>query len=128
MLSLINRGRLPKPVQDELEHLVAQLRGFLSQSFDDDGSLIVADPNLAVVPVGGVTSFAGTTPPSGWLLCDGRQVSRATYRSLFLAIGTTYGAGDGSTTFNIPDLRGRFPLTKAATGTGSSLGSTGGSL
>lgn len=50
--------------------------------------------------------------PSGWLLCDGRAASRATYLNLFNVIGTIYGIGDGSTTFNLPDLRGKFPLGK----------------
>jgi microcystin-dependent protein len=58
-------------------------------------------------PTGSVTDFAGSTAPSGWLLCDGSAVSRATYSALFSTIGTTYGSGDGSTTFNVPDLRGR---------------------
>lgn len=125
---MINRGRLPLAVQQEFENLITRLSGFLSQTFDVDGNLIVANPNLAVVPVGGLVPFAGATAPSGYLLCDGSQVSRATYQSLFLAIGTAYGAGDGSTTFNVPDMRQRFPLGKAATGTGATLGSTGGSI
>ena len=49
-----------------------------------------------------------TTPPSGWLECNGAAVSRATYSTLFVAIGTTFGSGDGTTTFNLPDLRGYF--------------------
>ena len=52
--------------------------------------------------------FAANTPPTGWLKANGAAVSRATYASLFAAIGTTFGAGDGSTTFNLPDLRGEF--------------------
>ena len=59
------------------------------------------------VPTGVVQPFAGSTAPSGWLLCAGQAVSRSTYADLFSAIGTTYGAGDGSTTFGLPDLRGR---------------------
>ena len=58
--------------------------------------------------VGSVQAFAMTTPPSGFLKCNGQLVSRVTYSALFAAIGTTYGAGDGSTTFNLPDLRGEF--------------------
>ena len=52
--------------------------------------------------------FAGAAAPSGWLECDGSAVARADYADLFSAIGTVYGAGDGSTTFNLPDLRGEF--------------------
>lgn len=52
---------------------------------------------------------AVNTVPAGWLACDGSAVSRAAYPALFAAIGTTYGAGDGATTFNVPDMRGEFP-------------------
>lgn len=58
-------------------------------------------------PAGVLLPFAGATTPDGWLLCSGQAVSRTTYAALFAAIGETYGAGDGSTTFNVPDLRGR---------------------
>lgn len=58
--------------------------------------------------VGEVAFFARTTPPSGWLKANGAAVSRTTYAALFAAIGTTFGAGDGRTTFNLPDLRGEF--------------------
>jgi microcystin-dependent protein len=61
----------------------------------------------AAIPAGFIMDFAGPTPPTGWLLCDGAAVSRTTFAALFAAIGTTWGAGDGSTTFNVPDLRGR---------------------
>lgn len=59
-------------------------------------------------PSGVVSPFAGTSAPSGWLLCDGSAVSRTTYSALFTAISTAYGIGDGSTTFNLPDMRGAF--------------------
>lgn len=62
----------------------------------------------AAVPTGAVAHFAMSTAPSGWLKANGALVSRTTYAALFAAIGTTYGAGDGSTTFNLPDLRGEF--------------------
>lgn len=72
-------------------------------------------------------SFAGTTAPSGWLLCYGQAVSRTTYANLFAVIGTTYGAGDGSTTFNLPDLRGRVTAGKDDMGgTAASRLTTGG--
>ena len=64
--------------------------------------------NTSVVAPGFVMPFAGITPPSGWLKANGVAVSRTTYSALFGAIGTTYGAGNGSTTFNVPDLRGEF--------------------
>lgn len=80
------------------------------------------------VPSGFFGPFAGTAAPTGWLMCDGSAVSRTTYAALFAAIGTTYGAGDGSTTFNLPDMRQRFPLGKASSGTGNTLGASGGSI
>jgi microcystin-dependent protein len=61
------------------------------------------------LPSGMISPFAGSTAPTGWLLSDGSAVSRTTYADLFTAIGTTYGVGDNSTTFNLPDLRGRVP-------------------
>jgi microcystin-dependent protein len=57
--------------------------------------------------VGLVQSYAGRTPPLGWLLCDGAAISRVTYAELFAVIGSDWGAGDGATTFNVPDLRSR---------------------
>lgn len=61
-------------------------------------------------PIGTIHSYAGSTEPKHWLFCDGRELSRLEYKRLFDVIGTTYGAGNGSTTFNIPDLRGRIPV------------------
>ena len=63
-------------------------------------------------PAGAIADFAGGSAPTGWLLCFGQAVSRSTYAALFGVIGTTYGAGDGSTTFNLPDLRGRVTAGK----------------
>lgn len=59
-------------------------------------------------PPGIVLNYAGKNPPSGWLICDGRAVSRTTYSDLFKVIGTTYGNGDGKNTFNLPNLINRF--------------------
>lgn len=74
-------------------------------------------------PPGTVIPYAGATIPSGWLRCNGQTVSRTTYARLFAVLGTTFGAGDGSTTFAVPDLRGRFPV---GAGTGYPLGGVGG--
>lgn len=80
----------------------------------------------ALAPTAAVFPYAGTTAPDGWLLCDGSAVSRTTYASLFATIGTSYGSGDGSTTFNLPDyrwtfLRGRGPsISVTGSGTASS--------
>lgn len=64
--------------------------------------------SIPELQVGLVAPFAFTTPPSGWLECDGAAISRTAYSNLFTAIGTTFGSGDGSTTFDLPDLRGEF--------------------
>lgn len=64
------------------------------------------------LPTGVMLPYGGAAAPGGWLLCDGSAVSRSTYAALFAALGTAYGAGDGTTTFNLPDLRGRVPAGK----------------
>ena len=76
---------------------------------------------------GSITMYAGATAPDGWLICDGSAISRTTYSDLFAVIGTTYGSGDGSTTFNIPDLQGRVPVGYKSSDTSfDTLGETGG--
>ena len=70
-----------------------------------------ADPSfeaVVAIPSGMVAPFAMATPPSGWLECNGGAISRTTYATLFATIGTTFGVGDGSSTFNLPDLRATF--------------------
>ncbi len=103
----------------------------------------VTDAKLAavsLVPVGTIIDYGGSSTPTGWLLCDGSAVSRTTYSALFTAIGITWGPGNGTTTFNVPDLRGRSTfgddnmggvtasrITNAGSGiVGTTLGATGG--
>lgn len=77
---------------------------------------------------GMIMPYAGSSAPTDWLLCDGSAVSRTTYADLFTVISTLYGVGDGSTTFNVPDLRGRAPIS-AGSGSGltpRALATTGG--
>ena len=89
-------------------------------------SLIVNDSS----PIGAMQAYGGDTAPEGWLICDGSLVSRTTYSELFAVIGETYGAGDGNTTFNLPDLRGRAIIGEgtgtATDATAHSLGDAGG--
>lgn len=90
----------------------------------------------SLVPPGTMIAYAGSSAPTGYLLCDGFAYSRSTYAALFAVIGTTYGSGDGSTTFNVPDCTGRVVAGKEATATrlttagggvdGGTLGATGG--
>lgn len=74
--------------------------------------------SLESAPVGSILGFGGSTAPQDWLICDGSAISRTQYSELFEIIGTTYGAGDGSTTFNLPDLKGRV-IVGAGEGTDS---------
>ena len=110
-----------------------------------DGSVTAAKLDSAAVsvlmPTASLMPYAGSAAPTGYLLCDGAAISRTTYSDLFGIVGTTYGVGDGSTTFNIPDLRGRViagqddmggtsanRLTSQPGGlNGDTLGATGGS-
>lgn len=110
-----------------------------------DGAVGLPKVDAAVaarlMPSGAVMPFAGSSAPTGWLLCAGQAISRTVYADLFAAIGVAHGAGDGSTTFNVPDLRGRAAfgldnmggtaasrVTSSVSGiNGVSLGATGGS-
>ena len=96
-------------------------------------------PIASRIPVGVISAYAGSSAPSGWLLCAGQAVSRSTYSDLFAALSTTYGVGDGSTTFNLPDLRGRVAagldnmggsaasrLTSTVLSASNTLGASGG--
>jgi microcystin-dependent protein len=65
------------------------------------------------IPIGVIEAFGGTTAPTGWLICDGSQVSRTTYADLYAVIGNNFGSGNGTTTFHLPDLRGRFVRGRA---------------
>jgi microcystin-dependent protein len=110
--------------------------------FTDDnvtGLEAAAGSSAGTIPVGALMPYAGSSAPTGWLLCYGQTVSRTTYADLFAVLGTTYGAGDGST-FGIPDLRGRAVFGKDNMGgstagrvtnagsaiTGTTLGAAGG--
>lgn len=81
----------------------------------------IIDPADAIIAVG------GSTAPTGWHLCNGDAVSRTTYAATFARIGTTYGIGDGSTTFNLPDLRSKFVAGKGLATWSDALTDTGGS-
>ena len=96
-------------VQEELATVV-ETGGGLTLNKASHGQVLAAIRAMvaAAIPAGAVQAFARSSPPAGWLACSGQAVSRGTYATLFAAIGTTYGAGDGSTTFVLPDLRGEF--------------------
>jgi len=85
--------------------------------------------SVSGLPSGSMVSYGGTTLPSGWLECDGAAVSRTTFSGLFTAVGISWGAGDGSTTFNLPSLARRTLVGRGGTGTGTlgnAVGNVGG--
>lgn len=86
---------------------VVEVTGGTVDSFTAHDLGTTQDPKVEV-PAGAVTAYAGNGTPAGWFVCDGSAISRTGFPKLFTAIGTTWGVGDGSTTFNIPDLRGEF--------------------
>ncbi len=79
----------------------------------------------ATIPSGSIQMYGGATAPSGFLMCDGTAISRTTYSELFSAISISFGSGDGSSTFNLPNLQSKFPLGKSGS---YALGSTGGAF
>jgi microcystin-dependent protein len=91
------------------------------------GTPIQAGNVIGPITVGLVSMFAGATAPAGWLTCDGAAVSRTAYANLFNVVGTIYGIGDGTTTFNLPNLKGRVPVGRDTTQVEfDTLGETGG--
>ena len=108
------RSELDPTTRKELELYSSQLAGFLSSAgFGSDGQFNVNLQSAAVLnPVGALVAIAHDSVPDGWLLCDGRDVSRTTYAALWQKIGTIWGAGNGSSTFNLPNLRKRMLLGK----------------
>lgn len=86
-----------------------------------DNAIIDGKPVSGML-VGSVQAFAGSTTPNGWLLCDGSAVSRTDYAALYAVIGTTYGSGDGTSTFNLPNLVDKFVEGSATSGTVKSAG------
>lgn len=105
------------------------------------GAWLLVNPTVSGVEPGMIFDYAGSTAPTGYLLCYGQAVSRTTYAALFAVLSTTFGTGDGSTTFNLPDYRGRIAAGKDDMGgssanrltnqtgglDGDTLGATGGS-
>jgi hypothetical protein len=86
---------------------------------------LVSSVQQALLPAGAVQAFAMNSSPSGWLAANGSNVSRTTYAALFSAIGTTYGTGNGSTTFTLPDLRGYFVRGSGTNSDGVAAGTFG---
>jgi microcystin-dependent protein len=116
-------------------YIYNDVRQFIGGSYIADSSQmangVVGPSQLAatvgLLSAGMILAYGASSAPTGWLTCDGSAVSRTTYAALFAIIGTTYGAGDGSTTFNVPDLRARVPGGyKSGDANFGTLGGTGG--
>lgn len=93
-----------------------------------DGGTLAPSAALPFIPSGAILPYGGASAPSGFVLCDGSAISRTAYAALFAILGTAYGAGNGSTTFNVPDLKGRSPLGSGAGSglTARTIGQSGG--
>lgn len=114
-----------------------KITGLTDGVADTDAATVGQLAGSGAIPIGSVLDYCGLTPPDGWLLCYGQAISRATYSDLFALVGTAFGVGDGSTTFNLPDCRGRIGAGKDDMGGASAarlntlssttLGATGGS-
>lgn len=99
-----------------VDDAIRQIKAYLKDPDAGPEALI-----SALLPPGFLQMFAGSSIPTGYLLCNGSAVSRTTYSALFVVLGTTYGSGNGTTTFNLPDFRGRVP---SGVGTGDSTDAT----
>ena len=142
--ALLDGSKLPKTTTGEMKDALGKLRDYLSELLGEDssdreaarlalgidlaelGAQLASKPGRTEleeeiakrgVPLGSVHYFAMPEPPAGYLKCDGAAIGRDTYPDLFAAIGTTFGAGDGETTFNLPDMIGRFAEGSATPGT-----------
>lgn len=100
MIYLQDRDRLPPDVKPAMESIEAQAQAAFQQGHDGEGN------NLDGVPVGAMMEWPLSSPPSRWLKANGQNVSRTTYATYFKVIGVTEGVGDGSTTFQVPNVTG----------------------
>lgn len=124
---------VPKP--GEIWWISRKLGGVWTLSHRENEAEARSGGTPPPAPAGVIAAFAGVDAPLGWLVCDGTAISRTGYPDLFAVLGTSYGYGDGTYTFNLPDLRGRFPLGWVGDDTGSwtvqpeagkAMGETGG--
>jgi len=112
----------PSNLADSTIALTGDVTG--SSSFSNGNVSIATTYATSPVPSGIISMFGGTSAPTGYLLCDGTAVSRTTYADLYAIIATNFGSGNGSSTFNLPNLQDKFPIGKGST---YSLNNTGGS-
>jgi microcystin-dependent protein len=124
MISLKFKDTFADNLAGEFENIVAQIKGFFLAEHNEDGTHRAPEELTNTVPTGTVVMHAGTVAPSHWLLCDGSAVNRVQYQDLFEEIGITFGVGDGTTTFNVPNVQSRFPLGAVGAGVGITGGTS----
>jgi microcystin-dependent protein len=122
---VFDRELIPHPVAEALDQIIATMQTAFNKKAESDtettGSL-----RAGLVPAGFYGPYGGDSAPAGWLLCDGTLYQTGQYPDLFAAIAYKFG-GSGNY-FNVPDMRQRFPLGKASSGTGDTIGDTGGAI
>lgn len=104
---LVGLNSVAKPIPNYSTTSIMTVFGQVVMSFTNLIASLIDSTGQRLCQSGFLQPYAGSSAPSGWLLCYGQAVSRSTYSTLFAIVGTTYGIGDGSTTFNVPDMRGR---------------------
>ena len=112
-----------KSIFKEIPALICDLVTYLFDASGNPSDDFLNDIGATISPPGTIIDYAGSSVPDGWLICNGQAVNRTTYAKLFSAIGTIWGSGDGTTTFNVPNLDKRVTIGRAA---GYDVGSTGG--
>lgn len=108
-MTAIERLSITTPIADGLMvYQIDDIKGFYFYDTSSSSWDRVLNQTKDAIPTGAIFTFPMNTIPDGYLICDGSAVSRTTYADLFIVLGTTYGNGDGSSTFNLPDYRGKF--------------------
>lgn len=126
MFDLRFRGSYASAIAKEFDSLIGQFTDWLTVDHNEDGTHNLRPSGFDFVPIGAGMEWYSDTAPERWIFARGQALSRVTYAALFQLWGTAYGAGDGSTTFNAPNLERRMPIGKAASGSASTLAATGG--
>jgi hypothetical protein len=106
MFGLLNQDNMDQSVAEEFDRLERSVSSYLLTEHNEDGSHNMEPSGLGFVPIGSIIIWPIATAPSGWHVCNGSDINRTKYSKLFGVIGTTYGVGDGSTTYTLPLLAG----------------------
>ena len=122
MSNYVNDNGVSEMWTNTKNYITAQLLGKSNVGHTHTMSDVTDLPSADTLPIGSYIQFAGSQAPVGFLVCNGGAVSRTTYSELFAVIGTTYGSGDGSTTFNLPNLTDRFLQGSSTSGTVKNAG------